>query len=135
MTESSYHGHCLCGALAYEVAGPLENVCFCHCESCRRASGAPFVAWGTCPAERFEMKLGELARFHSSPPVTRGFCRRCGTSVTYAHEGRPGELDIAIATFDDPGDIKPEFHIWLDDKLAWVEISDDLPQYAQWRSP
>jgi hypothetical protein len=55
--------------------------------------------------------------------------------VTYAHEARPGELDIAIATFDDPGDIKPEFHIWLDDKLAWVEISDDLPQYAQWRSP
>jgi len=81
------------------------------------------------------MTQGELALFHSSPPVTRGFCRRCGTSLTYAHEARPGDLDIAIATFDDPGLVKPEFHVWLDDKLAWVEISDDLPQYAQWRRP
>ena len=38
-------GGCLCGAVRYRISGsPLSSV-NCHCESCRRASGAPAVAW------------------------------------------------------------------------------------------
>ncbi len=34
-------GRCLCGAVAYEVRGPLRDVLICHCEECRRWHGHP----------------------------------------------------------------------------------------------
>ncbi|MEJ2131929.1 MAG: GFA family protein [Gammaproteobacteria bacterium] len=112
----------------------LDHPCFCHCQSCRRASGAPFVAWGTCAKESFDVTHGELRYFHSSPPVTRGVCSRCGTSITYAHEARPGSLDVTLATLNQPESVRPDCHIWIDDKLEWLEINDGLPQYGGWRS-
>ncbi len=40
MTEG-YLGRCLCGAVEFEAQGAPKWVCWCHCESCRRHSGAP----------------------------------------------------------------------------------------------
>jgi hypothetical protein len=39
-------GGCLCGAIRYEVRGPLRPVVDCHCTMCRRTSGhfAAFTA-------------------------------------------------------------------------------------------
>ena len=33
-------GRCLCGAVTYEVRGPLRDIVLCHCVECRRWSGA-----------------------------------------------------------------------------------------------
>ena len=127
-------GGCMCGALRYEVDDSLTSRCCCHCQSCRRASGAPYVAWGTSGRDRFQVTQGELAFYASSPKVQRGFCRHCGTSLTYAHDGSPNTLDVALASLDQPELIKPEFHIWLEDKLDWVVINDGLPTYPGWRT-
>ena len=32
-------GRCLCGAVRYQVDGPLRDVLICHCEECRRWHG------------------------------------------------------------------------------------------------
>ena len=32
-------GGCLCGAVRYEVRGPLRPVVMCHCTQCRRMTG------------------------------------------------------------------------------------------------
>ena len=32
-------GRCLCGAVAFEVRGPVRDVVLCHCEECRRRTG------------------------------------------------------------------------------------------------
>jgi hypothetical protein len=70
----------------------------------------------------------------SSPKVSRGFCATCGTSITYAHDARPGEIDVTIATLDDPEHVAPTRHIWLIDKLPWVEINDALPKFEGFSS-
>ena len=62
--------------------------------------------------------------------MTRGFCADCGTSLTYRHEARHGEIDLTLASLDDPGLLTPQMHIWVEDKLAWVIIADDRPQFA-----
>jgi hypothetical protein len=134
MEADVFEGGCLCGAVRFRAAGAPRNACVCHCRSCRGASGAPFVAWATFPVDGFEVTRGEL-RFHrSSPPVLRGFCARCGSALTYAHDKRPGELDVSTALLDDPGRIPPEFHIMVSHKLPWVVLADGLPQYAEWRT-
>jgi hypothetical protein len=53
--------------------------------------------------------------------------------LTYAHRSRPDELDLAVATLDDPGAVPPEFHIWVSHQLTWVALGDGLPRYPEWR--
>lgn len=130
MSEPRYAGGCLCGALRYEIAGEAANPCFCHCTSCRRASGAPMVSWGTFAREALRITRGRLQEYRSSERVWRGFCAHCGTSLTYRHEARAGEIDVTLATLDDPTAIAPRMHVWVQDRLPWVAVADGLPQFS-----
>jgi len=131
MAEECYAGGCLCGAVRYELAGGVHNLCWCYCTSCRRAAGAPVVPWGTVPHDRFRLIRGKLSEYRSSPGVVRGFCGACGTSLTYRLETRPAEIDVTLASLDEPARFAPQMHVWVSDKLPWVRISDDLPQFAR----
>jgi hypothetical protein len=130
-----YQGGCLCGRVRYQASGEAKNLCFCHCTSCRRAIGAPMVPWGTFAAANFAIVQGVLSEYHSSPPVTRGFCAGCGTSLTYRHDKRGGEIDVTLSSLDDPEALVPQMHIWVEDKPSWVIIGDDLAQHARLPEP
>ena len=132
--QAIYQGGCACGAVRYEARGPAENLCFCHCASCRRSAGATPVAWGTFATQRFELTHGALALHRSSPPVARGFCAACGTTLTYTHTARPGSIDVSRASLDAPAVLTPNCHIWVADRIAWGPLADGLPQFAGWRS-
>jgi hypothetical protein len=131
MSEARYSGGCLCGAVRYQLAGAGTNLCYCHCTSCRRAAGAPAVPWGTFARSAFSLTRGRLAEYRSSAPVLRGFCPACGTSLTYRHERRTDEIDVTLASLDDPGALAPQMHVWVSDKLPWVSIRDGLPQFER----
>ena len=60
----------------------------------------------------------------------RGFCNSCGTSITYAHDARPDEIDVTLVTLDAGATLRPERHIWVQDKLPWMDIRDELPRFA-----
>jgi hypothetical protein len=63
----------------------------------------------------------------------RGFCASCGAAITYGHQARPEEIDVAIATLDEPASLQPEYHVWVSQKLPWVTLEDHLPQFPEWR--
>ncbi|MFL6652178.1 MAG: GFA family protein [Sulfurifustaceae bacterium] len=134
MSTLTYEGGCHCGNVRYRVSGDARDLCYCHCNSCRRTSGAPFVAWGTFPVALFALLSGRLHEYRSSAPVSRGFCGSCGTSLTYFNAKRPDEIDVTLASLDDPAALEPEFHIWTAERLPWVEIADGLPQFERWRT-
>jgi hypothetical protein len=125
------HGGCFCGSIRFRLAGTPRFVCICHCNSCRRAAGGVMVPWATYADSGFHLEQGALAAYASSPGVTREHCPRCGTSLTYRHVDRPGEVDITLASLDDPQILKPTLHIWVQDKPSWVVIADGLPQHPQ----
>jgi hypothetical protein len=89
------------------------------------------VAWATFQSPEVTITCGRLELRESSPGVTRGHCSLCGTHVSYQHVGRPGAIDVTLSTFDDPSAYRPEAHIWVADKLPWVQISDGVPQYQE----
>ncbi len=122
-------GRCLCGLVRYRAAPPLYAATFCHCESCRRAVGSHIVGWFTVRLESLVFDAGRPAEFPSSPGVRRGHCTRCGTTLTYYSEERPTEIDLTIASLDDPGSISVADHIWMEDALAWDSPADDRPQF------
>jgi hypothetical protein len=85
----------------------------------------------TFEASEFRVTSGELAIFRSSEPVQRGFCARCGTPLTYAHAGRPAQVDVTIASFEEPGSFQPKRHIWVSDRIDWAPLADGLPQFQR----
>ncbi len=130
MTDLQRDGGCFCGAVRYVAAGEPLSQCICHCESCRWATGAPMVPWGTFAASQFRVTRGEVTEYASSPGVLRGHCAACGTSLTYSHELRAGEIDVTLSSFDDAATFTPTAHIWTQDTLPWIKLGDGLPQYA-----
>jgi len=132
MSEHTYEGGCLCGNVRYRASGEVTNLSYCHCRSCRGASGAPFVAWGTFALAQFEIVKGSPTTNRSSKHVERRFCGQCGTALTYLHAMRPEQIDVTLATLDDAGDLEPLAHIWISQKLPWVLVADGLPQHPEW---
>lgn len=131
MTTQSLEGGCFCGAIRYRVAGPEKFACFCHCESCQRAAGAPVVAWATYTRQSFDVTRGEMHWHHSSPGVTRGICSSCGSSITYENRNRKGEIDVTLNSLDDPGLPALRAHIWTEDAQPWLVVDDGLPVYKK----
>ena len=87
------------------------------------------MTWVTFELDGLALTSGAIAEYRSSPGVRRGHCAACGTTITYAQDKRPGEIDIAVSSLDSTTGIEPEAHIWVEDKVPWLVISDDLPQY------
>jgi hypothetical protein len=40
-TTNRFEGGCLCGAVRFVASGQPKGVYWCHCQSCRKHSGAP----------------------------------------------------------------------------------------------
>jgi hypothetical protein len=124
-------GKCLCGDIHYGTTGTPAQQAQCHCSICRRASGASPVAWFTVPLQSFAFTQGRVASYHSSAHAVRQFCPRCGTQLTF-HSGKfPDEIDITIASLDDPDQVQPKCHIHTSSKLEWVSVSDGLPVHRE----
>ena len=124
-------GGCLCGAVRYRAQGDADHRMVCHCESCRRAAGSPVVAWVTFPAADFEFFAGEPVAFQSSAHVTRTFCGRCGTPLTYQRSDEAESIDVTTCSFDEPDTLPPTHHSWLEDSVSWVRFGDGLPTHRK----
>jgi hypothetical protein len=129
MNSEMYFGRCYCGRVRFSITGPVRNLCMCHCESCRRAAGAAFVAWGTVDKGNFKILSGKPTAVRLSAEVERTFCDDCGSSLTYCHTLRAGDLDFTLVSLDDPAALAPRMHIWVQDKLPWITLNDGLPQF------
>ena len=125
-------GGCMCGAVRYEMAeGPIR-VLNCHCESCRKHTGAPAVTLAVYTLDQVGFSGDERKTYASSPGVGRGFCGTCGTPLTWETDfGDLGRVcAIHISTFDDPEPLRPDAHSFYAERIPWFDIADDLPRYA-----
>jgi hypothetical protein len=123
-------GGCLCGAVRLRVSGtPLFSV-ICHCASCRRASGAPSVAWLGFKSTAVTIIAGDPRSYRSSTGVTRRFCALCGTALTYENAQRPGTIDVTTLSLDDPNAFPPTSEVWMSHRLSWEPVDRSRPQFA-----
>ncbi len=122
-------GGCLCGSVRYRSANPAARSTLCHCSSCRRASGASAQGWVTVPTQGFQITAGTPSEYRSSSSVTRTFCAKCGTPLTYWHAGWPDEIAFSIGSMDAPDRAPPSDHTWMSDAIAWDKPNDGLRQY------
>lgn len=123
-------GSCLCGAIKYEIVGRPSNGTVCHCDGCRRASGAPAVAWLTVPRDAWRVS-GSLRYVVAPNPRQgtcdgcctgkRGFCPICGSQISFEDDRRANQVDITVGTLDDPASFEPTEDVFAEHRLPWVK--------------
>ena len=85
---SNKTGSCLCGAVKFEITGPLRPVIACHCLQCRKQTGTYMSATAT-KDEYFRLtEQRGLKWYRSSPEARRGFCGECGSVLFWKGDGR-----------------------------------------------
>jgi hypothetical protein len=118
----AWDGGCLCGAVRFRTSGPPKWTIWCHCQSCRRHSGAPVSVFAAFDQANVEAIKGEIARFNSSPGVWRGFCMRCGSTLTCEGDSSPGELHIHVGAFDRADQLAPLAEVYPEERLPWLHL-------------
>jgi hypothetical protein len=131
MTERRATGRCLCGAVTYEVHGPVRDILLCHCEECRRWTGY-LGAFTSTRTEHLSIEESAALRWIDSPEsdrhARRGFCGACGSSLFW--QPAPGErTNIAAGTLDRPTGLRIAGHWYTRQAGDYDEIpADGLPQ-------
>jgi hypothetical protein len=76
--SDQFEGGRLCGAVRFVATGQPESVAWCHCQSCRRHSGAPVSVFVAFKRTADVVIKGEITRFNSSPGRWRDFAPGAG---------------------------------------------------------
>jgi hypothetical protein len=128
MIEGPFQGGCLCGAVRYQVNGPTLQTSYCHCEDCRKASGAPAAAWTFFRSGTLEWLLGE-PKILKHADRERSFCGDCGTPLKFYDPSLPDFFEMNTCTFDDPAPHAPTDQCWVHDEIPWTSQLASLPRF------
>ena len=132
-------GGCHCGRIRYAAQVADREAYLCHCRMCQRATGGVAAALKQMARTAVTWTV-EPDRYRSSPIAQRGYCRECGTPLTYEGDGAEG-LDLTVGSFDDPSVLRPVSHsgvesmhgAWLDTRALPRERTDGNPRIvAKW---
>ncbi|WP_421998963.1 GFA family protein [Reyranella sp.] len=115
-------GRCLCGDVRFVAEGSAKWTAYCHCGSCRRHTGAPVAAYAGFETSKVRFTGAPLAFYESSPGVRRGFCARCGSTLTYEGDRWPGEIHLHVGAFDDPADLAPTGQAFGEERISWLDL-------------
>jgi hypothetical protein len=124
----------MCGSIRFEIEAPLGPFGFCHCNTCRKASGTAFTANSSVPRDKVRFLNGEgtIRRYESSPGTFRCFCSNCGSPVYKESPSKPGVIRIRLGLLDTPVGDKPRSHTFWSEKADWYELKGDMPAYDTW---
>jgi hypothetical protein len=114
--------------LAFDVTGDILRTGHCHCESCRRATSSPVTTFFCVATADVAFRGDTLRHYASSPGVSRGFCNGCGSPMSFETEGRPGEIDLYVASLEDATGVEITQHWYWNERVYWLHCEDDLPK-------
>ncbi|WP_394822263.1 GFA family protein [Pendulispora albinea] len=132
--DALYRGSCLCKAIEYELHAELGDFGYCHCTSCRKASGTAHGSNSPVDRARFRLLRGAsvLREHESSPGKFRTFCSSCGSPIYAYLASSPDVLRIRLGSLDTPFTKQARAHTFVSDKAPWEDIVDEVPQFAEW---
>ena len=125
MTEI-WTGGCQCGAVRYRFTEKPRGSHICHCRMCQKAFGGFYAPLVGGPLGSFEVTRGEIAMFRSSDQVDRGFCRNCGTPLSFSYVGGDW-MSTSIGSLDNPEAFPPKDQHGVDSRLTWANAIGGLP--------
>lgn len=130
-------GHCLCGAVRYELTERPVDAGYCHCTRCQRRTGAAASANARTAPGALRVVAGEELLRSFTPPdgAPKVFCSACGGALWSVSTADPAVLGVRLGTFDsDPG-VRPSYRQFTAYAAPWEPIPDDgLTRFPERRS-
>lgn len=135
MSKYTVKGSCLCNAVKYEVTGEPQRFYHCHCQRCRKATGAEHgsnllitplssITWKQGEELLAKYKVPEAERFFNC------FCTKCGSPMPRVVAELDGVL-IPAGSLDTAAPYNPQARIFWDSRADWT-CEDELPVYAEY---
>jgi hypothetical protein len=119
-------GGCQCGAVRYALYAAPTRPSICHCRMCQKAFGNYFAPLAGVKRQDLAWTRGGPAIFRSSEAAERGFCRDCGTPLTFAYVER-NRISVSIGSLDEPARVTPETQDGIESRLPAFERLAQLP--------
>lgn len=129
-------GGCQCGAVRFETTGEPVRAMGCHCTTCKLRTGAAYGVGVYFEDEQVTFLQGDLQHFQfesdtSGRWIRSEFCKKCGSTVSWTLEMRPGLRAIAGGSYDDPSWYAIEAHIWTQSARPDMCYADNMPVYEK----
>jgi hypothetical protein len=113
-----HKGSCLCGAVRYRLDARPLGVNACHCDDCKKLSGATSIVMVLAAREAFIHEQGDVSRYRKRADSGREIdivrCLTCGVRLWHEPQSSPHLVFIAAGTLDDSGWAIPASHIWVE---------------------
>ena len=120
-------GGCACARVRYTVSIDNDDAYLCHCRMCQRATGSISIAFKNVKEADVTWDR-DPDLYDSSPIAVRPYCRECGTSFGFKFKEGSENMDLTVASFDEPWRFKPKHHFGAESMhRAWVN-TEGLPE-------
>ncbi|KIM77319.1 hypothetical protein PILCRDRAFT_825483 [Piloderma croceum F 1598] len=128
MTIKPITGHCLCGKVSYTIDAEHRGAGICHCEPCRRGSGAVYSLVIVVPRNSVTItgpSKEYLTDADSGKPAHRIFCPNCGSQIANNPDSDTSVTFIKAGTLDAEirNTLKPEFEVYTDFRLPYINAT------------
>ena len=120
-------GGCQCGAVRYALYVAPQNSHVCHCRMCQRATGGLFAALAGAPKSAFAWTKGEPAFFASSNIAKRGYCRDCGTPLSFSYDLPEARFYVTIGSMDEADTAPIVKQFGVESRISWVKFCVSVP--------
>lgn len=123
-----HKGHCRCGGVAVTASAPPHFTGYCHCDDCRRSAGGALIAFVGFNRDEISWDCAKSLARYENPPATRLFCNHCGTPVGYLDARLDDRIYFYTGFMTTPAAYPPASHAYVNEKLPWLAVDDDLPK-------
>lgn len=124
-----YSGGCLCGVVRYRLNARPLAVNACHCDDCKKLSGATNLLMVMAERAAFVHESGNTDRYAKRADSGRYVdilrCAKCGVRLWHEPQSAPNYMFLAVGTLDDPSWAIPASHIWVEKALPGVAFEQD----------
>ena len=128
-------GSCFCKAVQFKVSGTPKAVVNCHCDFCRKHSGAAFSTYAVVPEAALAITAGHdsISAFQFKENAYKFFCKQCGSPIFNKNERYPGVRMIYLGAISASSNMVPTANIYCENQLAWVPAVAEIRNFAQGR--
>jgi hypothetical protein len=126
-------GSCFCNAVQYKLNVAPKAVVNCHCNFCRKHSGAAFSTYAVVPETALEITAGQdsISAFQIKEKAHKHFCKQCGSPIYNKNDRYQGLCMVYLGGIADSANIVPTANIYCESQLAWVPGIAEVRNFPQ----
>lgn len=126
-------GSCLCHSVQYVIKEDINAVTNCHCNTCKKITGAAFETIAVVSDKNLEITEGInlITTYQITKNAQKHFCSICGTPIYNINNKYPGRCMVLIGSLDDPSSAVPTMNIFCESMFPWVKDICALKNFEQ----